>query len=1034
MVLHYWPDQDSVNACIKNEAETADDAVILAVHRPSIILRRAEGSETQTRMSEKDLLDAFTSDNVPGGALLLPITGASGAGKSHVIRWLDAQLRRSEKRERYHIIRIPKSASLRTVVELILEPLKNDPRYQKPWKDLTRAVTEVNIDTAVVNFRAHLQNVLTARENELLASHRSGTGPKNVVQLIGLARDLPRLLSDAATEEHFARVLARIIDRALKGVEGEVETAETLTRFVAQDFRLPPDVDITRSSDRVRNFYLRNIAPMEPERIGDALGLLNDAIDPAINSLFQLEQSTGGVTLQEIILSVRELLWNGGADDQKDLVLLVEDFAALAGIQDVLLKVCIQEGISQGKQERATMRTALALTDGLSFRDTILTRARHEWVIDGKFNSDDEVRDAVVDMVGSYLNAARWGERELNRMFRERTSHGSLTDWLPVWQDETQGEQDAEAIAAFGTSKNGVPLFPFTRSGIEVFSKRILAKADRLEFNPRRVINQIIREVLLMRTSFEAGEFPPAFDGYRTTAPIAEWVSQRHLPEKVSRRLTSVLAIWAGNPSEANALGTLPPAIFKTFGVPSPTDLGGVIAPSPKPIPVDPLAGQPRQINSLPKPRLPSPVEDEDQRIEAMRRKLEGWANGIELDQAAANSLRSVLMQMALDSINWPELRVRKVSLPHPLIEIPKARGNINPRYRISADASDDNALLRTGLLAVFRYHVNACGWDYAGADDDYVRSMVLVDYLASQIKADVLKQSKRTLQSVAQALVTQARIVGLEPPVKPTRPEDLLNAVMVLPPSRPHHPFEERWDSVKEAMLGQINGVSAREALQAFLLENAGAFQGLGKTPFAIDTVRLVQAFSEDFGEQALLDMPNEIKTFLRLTSEAAIRSGISQATAKIQRFKNEVDAEFGDNFDKGAFVSDIRSIFMKLVDTGIFVSFPFSKEEYLARLTEFSTSPVMGMLDKIEKLLSADRSDLPRILNALGSLDLGMIGRTLEFLGQTNTLLHVTEVATNREEANRKMADPDKYVREITQFMTEISGEIDKSTGESI
>jgi hypothetical protein len=186
--------------------------------------------------------------------------------------------------------------------------------------------------------------------------------------------------------------------------------------------------------------------------------------------------------------------------------------------------------------------------------------------------------------------------------------------------------------------------------------------------------------------------------------------------------------------------------------------------------------------------------------------------------------------------------------------------------------------------------------------------------------------------------------------------------------------------------------------------------------------------------GEQALLDMPNEIKTFLRLTSETAIRSSISQATAKIQRFKNEVDAEFGDNFDKGAFVSDIRSIFMKLFDTGILVNFPFSKEEYLARLTEFSTSPVMGMLDKIEKLLSADRSDLPRILNALGALDLGMIGRTLEFLSQTNTLLNVTEVATNREEANRKMADPDKYVREITQFMTEISGEIDKSTGEPI
>ena len=52
-----------------------------------------------------------------------------------------------------------------------------------------------------------------------------------------------------------------------------------------------------------------------------------------------------------------------------------------------------------GTSMRATMRTAIALTDGyLAFRDTILTRARREWVIGGQVQSetvDGRMMDSV---------------------------------------------------------------------------------------------------------------------------------------------------------------------------------------------------------------------------------------------------------------------------------------------------------------------------------------------------------------------------------------------------------------------------------------------------------------------------------------------------------------------------------------------------------------------------------------------------------------------------------------------------------------
>ncbi len=84
--------------------------------------------------------------------------------------------------------------------------------------------------------------------------------------------------------------------------------------------------------------------------------------------------------------------------------MLVEDFAALAGIQEALLNVCIQEGTRDGEKVYATMRTALALTDGyLTSRETILTRAQRVWAIGKPEQTDDEIMDATVEMVGAYL-------------------------------------------------------------------------------------------------------------------------------------------------------------------------------------------------------------------------------------------------------------------------------------------------------------------------------------------------------------------------------------------------------------------------------------------------------------------------------------------------------------------------------------------------------------------------------------------------------------------------------------------------------
>ncbi|NBZ89651.1 protein DpdH [Stagnihabitans tardus] len=1027
MVIQYWPDANAVNSCIKNEAETAEDAVLLAAHQPMRILRRAEGSATTERVTEQDILDAFTTDNVPGGYVLMPITGVSGAGKSHVIRWLDAQLQRSEKRDRYHIIRIPKSASLRTVVELILEPLKGNPKYAKPWQDLTRAVAEVNIATAVVTFRAHLENALKARGEELRANFTQGSNSIQDKQLIGFAGDLPKLFSDAALEEHFNPILARVVARALNGRNGEVETADTLSRFQLDDLRLPDTVDINRAAQRVRDFYLRNISHFDPKRLEPALKLLNDAVDPAVSNVFQLEQSTGGVTLQEIILSVREILFSEG----KDLVLLVEDFAALAGLQDVLLKVSIQEGEYEGKKVRATMRTALALTDGyLSFRDTILTRARQEWIVDGKFQSDDEVKAAVIELVGGYLNAARWGAEELNRLFRQRGAEKSLTDWLPVWRDEGASEKDSETIAAFGETEGGIPLFPFNRSVIEAFSVRILAQSDKLEFNPRRVINQIIREILLMRPAFEAREFPPEFQGHKPNASLAAWLKQQHLPENKARRMASLLTLWGGNPPDTSGIGDIPIAVFSAFDLPSPKDLG-VSAPRSDRTKPEPFAQIASTVRPVLRTETPVTPKTESARIAEVRAKLEEWANGIELRQDISNELRKNLMSLCLDAIDLPELRLRQSSTAfqaitsHQAIGIPQSRGNGSAKYPIADDASDPDGSLRAGLLAVFRYAENGRNWNYPEADEDYIRSAALVDHLVSQIKSDLLQSATKQLYLTCNALIVQSRVVGLEPAIRISKPEDLLYALLEMPKPRESQSFDVRWDKLQSAMSGTINGKSARLRLQEALVERCAAYQGTGQKPFLVDIVRLLDANCETSVAPEMADqLGPEIKQLLRELVETTLSNSLTSALTKLREFKENVAVDLGEDFDKAAFVSDMTRICAKVVETGLQVNLPIGLPEYQRRLAEFAQSPVKNLMDSVERVLNAEKDQIPKALNAMGTLDLGLIARFKGFVDYTGSFLKAIEIAASREEANRQLIDPKIPAQEISRHLSELAG----------
>ncbi|RYG34156.1 ATP-binding protein [bacterium] len=1038
MLANYWPSETQVNACIKNEAETADVAVLLAVHQPSPLTTIDVGSGTHTAVTEEDLLEAFLTDNVPGGALLFPITGASGAGKSHIIRWLDAQLQRSAKRDRLHIIRIPKSASLRTVVELILEPLQDNPRYQEAIAELRRAVAEVRVSTAAVTFRAHLENALADIRDRLAAEAQRNPDRAELRQKFGHARDLPKLFADPALSQHFVdNVLSRIVSRSLQGrAETDSEDDDDITRFQPADLILPPEVNVSDASHPVRQYYQTIIASADATRIRIPVDLLNEAIDPAMGALFQLQQSTGGVSLQDIILAVRKTL----LDEGKDLVLLVEDFAALSGIQDVLLKVCIQEGEYAGETVRATMRTAIALTDGvLSFRETMYTRAQREWVVGGRALSDEEIRESTVELVGAYLNAARWGEDPLKRKFRE-SDGGAGSSWLSTWRDEDD-DTAAEMLNAFGASRAGHPLFPFNRDAIVAMTDVHLVKNGELVFNPRKVINSILRNTLLLRSSFQSHAFPPP--DLKTVVPntfLAGWIRRAGQTDQNRRRLGPLLAIWGGNPTSPDGLASVSPGVFQAFGLPTPAELDSIEfverpAPEPDPTAPSPAAFSPGQAEGPAKsedgPDTPQRDNAPDPWFLEWQEKVDAWSAGTaQLSQVDANDIRKVLALMTRDAINWPFLRLREQNIRPGSIHIAHARGNVAAkRILVVCDRhEDEDGRIRAAMLGALRHARNRFSWDYPGAEDDYVAVCALVDRLVSQLTPMLLDEANEQIAALANGLVLQARIAGLSPPVRLNNAPAVLAAMFEPLPAMDPQGFDEAWEKTRASAGSDLGSKTARALLQEEVLDLTGAFQGTGSVLFAVDGVRLVDSLaSVKVGEDSSLpeELSPESRAYLTPQNPRRLWAQLQTVIRKLRDFRTDLRDYIDGDFDKGAFVTELEEVGTLLSATSNWPNNDINGKEFGRSLTEFKTTPIMDLVNKATLVDEANPEQLPKVLNALGTLDLSLVDRTVSFLRLVEQIISAAEDKVEQVYASHEQANPAKVAEEIDSLLSSIAND---------
>ncbi len=1028
-LLSYWPTREEVDRCIKSEAEEVSDEVLMAVHQEFPLAYSKVGpdgkvvADSRQRASEDDLLRHLLG-SAPEGSLVVPITGASGVGKSHLIRILDARLRRLPNASRYLIIRIPKSASLRRVVELILEaePLQVS-TYDTVRAEFEKALADVPLETAVIHFQAELEIALRDYERVLSEKLRQGHVDPVVQERVGVARLLPQLLTDAETTKYFReQVLPRIIHRAVEGVIDPNTLLDPADgQFKAADFDFPDSVDINKAAIAVRNFYLRTLCAFNGKHKETAADVLNQVVDQATRQLYKLNESFGGKTLGEVIGDIRRLLH--AEDPNKELIILVEDFYALVGIQDTLAKILIQH-----EKRQATIRSAIAVTDGyLAGRDTIATRAGREWVVESRLETEEEVLLRTRRLVASYLNAARHGEAILNAIYHQ----AQLDDpsgshrWVAPIFSEGSGEHET-VLDAFGRVEN-VPLFPFTEGAIDCLARSTLTSGNALVFNPRFIIKNVIREVLLIgRDAFQNNNFPPPeISGKPLVADVAQWLSAQSFSEDMKKRYGRFIAVWGNQPNTQAEIDRIPRPVFEVFGLPLPN-----IEPQKDKLTGPKTTSKPTTITTT-----TTPPEGQDHRLREIQNyqaALERWVqNGTLLEQSVANAIRKAIATLMNQRIDWNAECCLKRDIKPNQFSLHNAGGEANlvaDPVKVAESTEDPDGRLRGDLLALLRYvEVYNETADYEGADEDLARVSNLIDRLRPEVLTRSRSAVNKQMLSAITLLAANSRLLGLtEKGRTPAAVSSFLFGDVGL--------LSDLVDSAPQAFKDwrqlQRDAFQIRSTLIQLVLETSGCFQGTGKTAYGVDIVGLIEGYPNETSTADLTDLPglsSELRSTLMSMRPPAVGARLKKLLEEARKSQALIAAELEVEFDKKAVIDVVKEVATNLKEMG---SWPtntlgFSSNAFFEVCESFRSSAVKETLALLKNVL-ADGDGAPanalKQISRVAQMPLDPLLTAQRFISDARAVIRVAASHAQTLENQYEGISPDQKAKELTEIFVSL------------
>jgi hypothetical protein len=475
---------------------------------------------------------------LPDANTLIAITGPSGSGKSHLVRWVRAQL--PESPESYRLIYVPKALeTLRQLLNHILDRMPG-PEAEAVKTELDKAVGQKPPQQLGEELLDRLRLILAYElpetkpgHNQEVRSYLLGSRPETVA---GREGGLPDLMLIKPIRDHMLRpggTIARIVDSVRGKRHGDVETPE----FDASDFPI-------KRSDVPRQLQgplvpLWSLLIRDPS---DAFGLLNEARNRAVADALGMRP---GVNLGEVFSKARRQL----RSERKELVLLFEDLTQFGLFDgDLYDQFTIQPG-----NDLAPIRALFAITDGKfeeNVPSTVRTRLDHHFRVAALTSNEDDHEDQVAKFAARYLNIARVGRQRLVDT-RTAADPGDRESgrWIPNACLDPLGDgreciNRAECWSSFG-SVDDIGLYPYNKTAL----RRHLRRMGE-QITARRIVEETVRDFLVEADPvIGRGLFPDEHTRQRFDFTISldkeSIVPKGNLEESQRDRLHRCRVIWA---------------------------------------------------------------------------------------------------------------------------------------------------------------------------------------------------------------------------------------------------------------------------------------------------------------------------------------------------------------------------------------------------------------------------------------------------------------------------------------------------------
>lgn len=607
-----WKSEE-INSIIHTEAEATQEEVFLAIHTDNKINVSVTGSKPK-EMTYQLFLDDFL-DGQHGNNVQAVIEGESGSGKSHLVQWMSLNI---PKNEQTLLLTIPKTqTNLYSVLKKIISFLPENDQIKYNEK-LQRTETGLRNDAERINeFLSSLARTI----------EKDSPQTNNINDEKELIKLLPKLFDDPYFRDTYFNnheIINNIISLIFSN-SGINRNSDNRQEFKKE--HLPLNAKEALNASTSTQEVLEAI--LDEDLLNLSLEIINRNLDKAITRTLSFSPDD----LIELMSNIRSSLYQRNIE----LILLIEDFAQLQGVDTALLQVLTVEGSG----ELCKIKWAMAVTTGYfeKLEDTVRTRMTFKVNMDNPWDQKNvQNQNKYILQLGSkYLNAIRVGHNGILNWYERYFEHkNSVPNSCESCQHRTVCHE------AFG-EVNGIGLYPFN----EVSLLKMARQADPEKptvFRPRIFINKVLKRNLNqnMVQKIYAGEYPPLdlYDDFETDQLEFD---ERHKLESIdtmnNHRRKTLLELW----SNSRKIVNLNEKIHIAFSIPLLSNIDQIDDNEIK-------INQIEEIASL----------KTENKIDEHIYNIEQWAKGKDLHHSTASKLRPLIFTSIVNYIQWDFLSVAK--------------------------------------------------------------------------------------------------------------------------------------------------------------------------------------------------------------------------------------------------------------------------------------------------------------------------------------------------------------------------------------